>query len=237
MATTSGYVKKTPLTEFSRPMKKGIIAVVLEDADYLVGVAITDGKHDVMLFSDAGKAVRFAEEDVRPMGRQARGVIGMRLADGQHVISMLVAADENQSVLTATEHGFGKRTSIAEYTRHGRGTQGMIAIQTSERNGKLVGAALVHDKDEIMLISSAGVLIRTKVDQIREMGRSTQGVSLISLDAGTRLAGVQRIVEAEEVTNGGGNGNGNGDANGGNGAHRGNGEDADGGEWAAPDGD
>ena len=231
MATWNGYIKKTPLAEFSRPMKKGIIAVGLEDADYLIGVAITDGKHDVMLFSDAGKAVRFAEEDVRPMGRQARGVIGMRLAEGQHVISMIVAADEHRSVLTATENGFGKRTSIAEYTRHGRGTQGMIAIQTSERNGKLVGAALVDDKDEIMLISTGGILIRTKVAQIREMGRSTQGVSLISLAAGTRLAGVQRIVEAEEETNGeGGNG-----AHGGNGSHRGNGQDSDGEPWVAPD--
>jgi DNA gyrase subunit A len=209
-----------------------------------VGVAITDGKHDVMLFSDAGKAVRFAEEDVRPMGRQARGVIGMRLNDGQHVISMLVAADENQSVLTATEHGFGKRTSIAEYTRHGRGTQGMIAIQTSERNGKLVGATLVDDKDEIMLISTGGVLIRTKVAQIREMGRSTQGVSLISLDEGTRLAGVQRIVEAEDVANGNGHDEIGGAAGGGNGTHRGNGQDVDGDsqdidgeEWGAKEDD
>ena len=179
------------------------------------------------------------------MGRQARGVIGMRLGEGQRVISMLVAADENRSVLTATEHGFGKRTSISEYTRHGRGTQGMIAIQTTERNGKLVGAALVQDKDEIMLISTSGVLIRMKVDQIREMGRSTQGVSLISLDAGTRLAGVQRIVEAEEVANGNGDGNGsadhdNGEGSGGNGrdgegAHRGNGQDVDDEAWGAPD--
>jgi len=215
MATATGIVKKTPLTDFSRPMKKGIIAVALEKDDYLVGVAITDGRHDVMLFSDAGKAVRFAEDDVRPMGRQARGVIGMRLGDDQRVISMLAAADENQTVLTATENGFGKRTPIAEYTRHGRGTQGMIAIQTSERNGKLVGAVLVDDKDEIMLISTGGVLIRTAVAQIREMGRSTQGVSLINLDAGTRLAGIERIVETEEVA--GENGNG--------GAHHGNGED------------
>jgi len=135
--------------------------------------------------------------------------------------------------LTATEHGYGKRTSISEYTRHGRGTQGMIAIQTTERNGKLVGAALVQDKDEIMLISSGGVLIRTKVDQIREMGRSTQGVSLISLDAGTHLAGVERIVEAEDVTNG--DDDSEGIHGGGNGAHRGNGEDTEAGEWAAPD--
>ncbi|MCC6608997.1 MAG: DNA gyrase subunit A [Burkholderiales bacterium] len=206
MATASGIVKKTPLTDFSRPMKKGIIAVALENDDYLVGVAITDGRHDVMLFSDAGKAVRFAEDDVRPMGRQARGVIGMRLGEDQRVISMLAAADENQTVLTATGNGFGKRTPIAEYTRHGRGTQGMIAIQTSERNGKLVGAVLVDDKDEIMLISTGGVLIRTAVAQIREMGRSTQGVSLINLDAGTRLAGIERIVETEDVAGENGNG-------------------------------
>src|SRR5262249_3054978 len=148
--------------------------------------------------SDAGKAVRFAEDDVRPMGRQARGVRGMSLGEGQRVISMLVAADEAPTVLTATENGYGKRTAIAEYTRHGRGTQGMIAIQTSERNGKLVAAVLVGGEDEIMLISTGGVLIRTKVSQIREMGRSTQGVVLINLDEGTRLAGVEKIAEPPE---------------------------------------
>ncbi len=198
MATTMGTVKKTPLSAFSNPREKGIIAVELDEGDHLIGAAITDGHHDVMLFSDAGKAVRFEEDDVRPMGRQARGVRGMMLDEGQRVVSMLVAENESQTVLTATGNGFGKRTPIAEYTRHGRGTKGMIAIQTSERNGKLVGAVLVDDRDEIMLISTAGVLIRTSVKDIREMGRSTQGVTLINLDEGTMLAGVERIGEAED---------------------------------------
>ena len=198
MATALGTVKKTPLSQFSNPREKGIIAVELDDGDRLIGAAITDGKHDVMLFSDAGKAVRFEEEDVRPMGRQARGVRGMKIGEGQRVISMLVADSETQTVLTATENGFGKRTPIADYTRHGRGTQGMIAIQTTERNGKLVGAVLVGDEDEIMLISTGGVLIRTRVKQIREQGRSTQGVRLIDLDEGTKLAGVERVAEKEE---------------------------------------
>ncbi len=204
MATAMGTVKKTPLTAFSNPREKGIIAVELDDGDHLVGAAITDGKHDVMLFSDAGKALRFHEEDVRSMGRQARGVRGMLLDEGQRVIAMLVADSEDQTVLTATENGFGKRTPISEYTRHGRGTKGMIAIQTSERNGKLVGAVLVDDKVEIMLISTGGVLIRTKVSDIREMGRSTQGVTLINLDPGTRLAGVEKIVEQVEENGSGG---------------------------------
>ena len=204
MATAMGTVKKTPLTAFSNPREKGIIAVELDEDDHLIGAAITDGMHDVMLFSDAGKAVRFHEEDVRSMGRQARGVRGMLLYEGQHVIAMLVADSENQTVLTATENGFGKRTPISEYTRHGRGTKGMIAIQTSERNGKLVGAVLVDDKVEIMLISTGGVLIRTKVSDIREMGRTTQGVTLINLDAGTRLAGVEKIVDPVEENGSGG---------------------------------
>jgi DNA gyrase subunit A len=199
LATSLGTVKKTPLSQFSNPREKGIIAVELDDGDHLIGAAITEGKHDVMLFSDAGKAVRFEEADVRPMGRQARGVRGMRIGEGQRVISMLVADSETQTVLTATENGFGKRTAIAEYTRHGRGTQGMIAIQTTARNGKVVGAVLVGDEDEIMLISTGGVLIRTSVKQIREMGRSTQGVRLIDLDEGTKLAGVERVAEKEEV--------------------------------------
>jgi DNA gyrase subunit A len=198
LATSLGTVKKTPLSQFSNPREKGIIAVELDDGDHLIGAAITEGKHDVMLFSDAGKAVRFEEADVRPMGRQAHGVRGMRLTEGRRVISMLVADSETQTVLTATENGFGKRTAIAEYTRHGRGTQGMIAIQTTERNGKVVGAVLVGDEDEIMLISTGGVLIRTLVKQIREMGRSTQGVRLIDLDEGTKLAGVERVAEKEE---------------------------------------
>ncbi len=197
MATSQGTVKKTPLKDFSNPRKAGIIAVGLDEGDYLIGAALTDGHHDVMLFSDAGKAVRFDENDVRPMGRTARGVRGMTLDEDQKVIALLVAGDENQSVLTATENGFGKRTSIAEYTRHGRGTKGMIAIQTSERNGKVVAATLVNENDEIMLITTGGVLIRTRVAEIREMGRATQGVTLISIEEGTTLSGLQRILESD----------------------------------------
>jgi DNA gyrase subunit A len=198
MATAMGTVKKTPLSEFSRPRTSGIIAVDLTDGDQLIGAALTDAKHDVMLFSSGGKAVRFDENDVRPMGRAAHGVRGMMLDKGQQVIAMLVAEDEEQSVLTATENGYGKRTPIVEYTRHGRGTKGMIAIQQSERNGTVVGAALVRPDDEVMLISTGGVLIRTKVKSIREMSRSTQGVTLINLDDGEKLAGLERVVERED---------------------------------------
>jgi DNA gyrase subunit A len=197
MATSFGTVKKTPLSEFSRPRTSGIIAVGLDDSDYLIGVALTEGKNDVMLFSDAGKAVRFDENDVRPMGRGARGVRGMKLAKGQKVISLLVAESEELAVLTATENGYGKRTPISEYTRHGRGTQGMIAIKTSERNGKVVAARLVRQDDEIMLITTGGVLIRTRVKEVREMSRSTQGVTLINLDKGEKLAGLERVVETD----------------------------------------
>ncbi len=203
MATALGTVKKTSLDEFSNPRKAGIIAVDLDPGDYLIGAALTDGRHDVMLFSDGGKAVRFDEDDVRPMGRTARGVRGMALEDGQSVIAMLVAEDETQSVLTATENGFGKRTSIAEYTRHGRGTKGMIAIQQSERNGKVVAATLVRPEDEIMLITDRGVLVRTRVAEIRELGRATQGVTLIALDDGTRLSGLQRIAENDAAAEAG----------------------------------
>ena len=198
MATAMGTVKKTPLADFANPRKAGIIAVNLDEGDYLIGVSITDGSCDVMLFSDAGKAVRFAEDDVRPMGRAARGVRGMMLEDGQAVICMLVARDERLNVLTATEHGYGKRTPIADYTRHGRGTKGMIAISTSERNGAVVGAVLVEETDEVMLISTGGVLIRSKVEQVRETGRSAQGVRLINLDDGTKLAGIEKVIETDE---------------------------------------
>jgi DNA gyrase subunit A len=198
MATAFGTVKKTALSAFSRPMSKGIIAVNLEDGDYLVGAALTDGKHDVMLFSDGGKAVRFSESEVRPMGRNATGVRGMKLPKGQRVISLLTVSDSSLAVLTATERGYGKRTPLAEYTRHGRGTQGMIAIQCSERNGKLVAAQLVSPEDEIMLITTGGVLIRTRVAEVREQGRSTQGVRLIHLEEGERLAGLEKIVEQDE---------------------------------------
>ncbi len=199
MATASGTVKKTPLSEFSRPRRNGIIAIGLNEDDYLVGVALTDGKYDVMLFSDHGKAMRFSENDVRPMGRAARGVRGMKLGAGQKVISLLVAEDEEQAVLTATENGFGKRTPINEYTRHNRGTQGMIAIKTSKRNGKVVTAKLVRPDDEIMLITSGGVLIRTRVNEVREMSRATQGVTLINLDEGEKLAGLEKVMESDET--------------------------------------
>lgn len=195
MATAMGTVKKTSLKDFSNPRKAGIIAVDLDEGDHLIGAALTDGHHDVMLFSDGGKAVRFDEDDVRPMGRTARGVRGMMLEPDQRLIAMLVADDETQSVLTATENGFGKRTSILEYTRHGRGTKGMIAIQQSERNGRVVAATLVRPEDEIMLITDKGVLVRTRVAEIRELGRATQGVTLIALDDGAKLSGLQRIVE------------------------------------------
>jgi len=197
MATSRGTVKKTPLSDFSNPRKAGIIAVGLDEGDFLIGAELTDGQHDVMLFSDAGKAVRFDENDVRPMGRTARGVRGMSLEDGQAVIALLVAEDETQSVLTATENGYGKRTSIVEYTRHGRGTKGMIAIQTSARNGKVVSAVLVQPEDEIMLITTGGVLVRTRVSEIREMGRATQGVTLINVDEDSQLSGVRRVVESD----------------------------------------
>ena len=226
MATAQGTVKKTPLSEFSRPRPSGIIAVGLDPGDYLVGAALTDGRYDVMLFSSEGKAVRFAEDDVRPMGRQATGVRGMRLPEdaSQRVVCMLAADDESKAVLTATEKGFGKRTPISEYTRHGRGGLGMIAIQTSERNGALVGAVLADQSDEVMLISTGGVLIRTGVAQIREQGRSTQGVTLIALGEGEKLAGLERIVERDEEDLGGGNGNGSGNGNG-NGSGNGGGRD------------
>jgi len=197
-ATSEGTVKKTPLSDFANPRKAGIIAISLDEGDFLIGVAITDGKHDVMLFSDEGRAVRFDEDDVRGMGRTARGVRGMNLAKGGKVIALLVAENEEQSVLTATENGYGKRTPISEYTRHGRGTQGMIAIQTSERNGKVVAATLVQPEDEIMLIGTNGVLIRTRVNEIREMSRATQGVTLMNLGEGEKLAGLSRIAETEE---------------------------------------
>jgi DNA gyrase subunit A len=202
MATADGTVKKTALSAFSRPMARGIIAVDLSDGDYLIGVASTDGTQDIMLFSDAGKAVRFSESEVRAMGRTAAGVRGMRLAPGQQVISMIAAADETLCVLTATQNGYGKRTQISEYTRHGRGTQGMIAIQCSERNGKLVTAQLVSNPDEIVLITTGGVLIRTRVSEIREAGRSTQGVRLINLDENETLAGLVRLQDPPEVANG-----------------------------------
>jgi DNA gyrase subunit A len=196
MATAQGTVKKTPLADFSRPRANGIIAVDLREDDYLVNVAVTDGTCDVMLFSNTGKAIRFKESDVRPMGRTACGVRGTRLAAGQRVIALIIV-DEG-SVLTATENGYGKRTLVTDYPVHGRGGQGVISIQSSERNGEVVGAVLVQDEDEIMLISNAGTLVRTRVHEISVLGRNTQGVRLISLHNGEKLVGVERIVEVQD---------------------------------------
>jgi DNA gyrase subunit A len=196
MATAQGTVKKTPLADFSRPRANGIIAVDLRDDDYLVNVEITDGDRDIMLFSDAGKAIRFKEGDVRAMGRTACGVRGIRLAPGQKVIALIIV-DEG-SVLTATENGYGKRTLVSDYPSHGRGGQGVISIQGSERNGDVVGAVLVADEDEIMLISNGGTLVRTRINEISTMGRNTQGVRLISLGGEEKLVGVERIVEVQD---------------------------------------
>jgi DNA gyrase subunit A len=196
MATVMGTVKKTPLSDYSNPRKAGIIAVALDEGDYLIGVELTSGTSDIVLVSNAGKAVWFDEEDVRPMGRGARGVRGMRLMEGQSVISLLVAESDQQTVLVATENGFGKRTVLADFRHSGRGTQGVRAIADSERNGIVVGAKLVNDEDEIMLITTGGVLIRTRVAEIRGMGRATQGVTLISLDEGEKLAGLEKVAES-----------------------------------------
>ena len=195
MATASGTVKKTSLADFSRPRANGIIALELREDDHLVGVAITDGDRDVMLFSSAGKAVRFNEQDVRAMGRTARGVRGIKLGAGQTVIALIIAADG--AVLTATEKGFGKRTPVSDYPVHSRGGQGVISIQTTERNGPVIGATLVSDEDEAMLITNGGTLIRTATKDISVIGRNTQGVRLISLGEGERLAGIERIEEPE----------------------------------------
>ena len=198
MCTSQGTVKKTPLSDFSNPRKAGIIAVALDDGDFLIGAEITSGTQDVVLVSDAGKAVWFDEEDVRPMGRTARGVRGMKLGNGQQVISLLIAQNHQETVLVATENGFGKRTVLADFRHSGRGTQGVIAIAASERNGRVVAARLVQDDDEIMLITTGGVLIRTRVCEIRELGRATQGVTLIALDSGEKLAGLEKVIETED---------------------------------------
>jgi DNA gyrase subunit A len=196
MCTAQGTVKKTPLSDFSNPRKAGIIAVALDEDDYLIGAEITHGTQDIVLVSDAGKAVWFDEEDVRPMGRTARGVRGMRLGEGQQVLSLLVAENHQETVLVATENGYGKRTVLADFRHSGRGNQGVIAIAASERNGKAVAARLVKDEDEIMLITTGGVLIRTRVSEIRELGRATQGVTLIALDEGEKLAGLEKVAES-----------------------------------------
>ncbi|TIC86873.1 DNA gyrase subunit A [Crenobacter intestini] len=226
MATANGTVKKTPLVDFSRPRAAGIIAINLEEGNYLVAVALTRGKaaavlgdedevldegvadeeleggdiagegDEVMLFSDAGKSVRFSQSKVRPMGRTSKGVRGMKLSEGQQLISLLVTNEATQQVLTATENGYGKRTPVGDYRLSGRGTQGVIAIDTSERNGKLVAAKLVEESDDVMLITTGGVLIRTQVSEVRETGRTAQGVKLINLDEGEKLIGLEKVADA-----------------------------------------
>ena len=190
-ATANGTVKKTPLKDFSRPRASGIIAIELRGEDQLVGVEITDGTEDVLLFSSAGKAIRFNEDVVRAMGRTAAGVRGIKLQPGQQVISLIIASDG--CVLSATENGYGKRTAIEDYPRHGRGGQGVISVQTTGRNGDVIGAVLVNENDEIMLITNSGTLVRTRADEISIMGRNTQGVRLISLGEGEKLSGIERI--------------------------------------------
>jgi DNA gyrase subunit A len=198
MATAKGTVKKTALTEFANPRKSGIIAIKLDEGDYLVGAEITNGKNDIVLVSNGGKAVWFTEDDVRPMGRATRGVRGMKLGAKQQVLSLLIAENDQQSVLVATENGYGKRTVLSEFRHSGRGTQGVKAIAISERNGTAIAAKLVSEDDEIMLITTGGVLIRTRVKEIRDMGRAAQGVTLINLGEGEKLSGLEKIVETDE---------------------------------------
>ena len=204
MATSHGTVKKTPLSAYSRPRPSGIIAVDLRDGDRLVGVGLTDGTHDIILCSNGGKAIRFNESEVRPMGRDATGVRGIKLAEGQEVISLVVVGEG--LILTASENGYGKLTPLEDFPLHGRGGQGVIALQTTERNGSTVAALQVNTDQEIMLISSSGTLVRTPVAQVSIVGRNTQGVRLIRLDDGERLAGVEGIGllagEADETAEG-----------------------------------
>jgi DNA gyrase subunit A len=195
-ATRQGTVKKTPLDAFSRPRTSGIIAIDLREDDWLVDVALTDGDCDIMLCASSGKAIRFHENDVRPMGRGAAGVRGIRLAAGEALIALMLVGEG--AVLTATEHGYGKRSRFDDFPLRGRGGQGVIAIQTTERNGPLVGARRVSDDDEVMLISSVGTLVRTPVADIPMLGRNTQGVRLIRLASEDRLVGIERIEAIED---------------------------------------
>ena len=194
MATAFGTVKKTPLSQFSRPRSSGLIALRLDEGDTLIAAAITDGAREVMLFSSGGKVLRFAESLVRPMGRTARGVRGMRLPEGQRLISMLIP-ESGAQILTASERGYGKRTELGKFPRRGRGGQGVIAMVINERNGPLVGAVQVQEGEEIMLISDQGTLVRTRVDEVRGAGRNTQGVILIKLAEDEKLVGLERVQE------------------------------------------
>jgi DNA gyrase subunit A len=197
MATSQGTVKKTPLSAFSRPRASGIIAVNLDTNDRLVGVALTDGKREVILSSSGGKSIRFNEEEVRPMGREATGVRGIKLAEGQELISLIVVGDG--LILTASANGYGKLTPLEDFPQHGRGGQGVIALQTSERNGEMVAALQVNSEHELMMISSTGTLVRTPVSEISVVGRNTQGVRLIRLGEGERLTGIERIESLGDV--------------------------------------
>jgi DNA gyrase subunit A len=200
MATSSGTVKKTSLEAFSRPRTNGIIAVDLRDEDRLVDVAITDGDSDILLFASSGKAARFPESRVRAMGRTAAGVRGIKLGEGHELIALLIIGAEGDAgnVLTATEHGYGKRTPLSDFPVHGRGGQGVIGIQTSDRNGRMVGAVEVGDEDEVMLISSSGTLVRTPVDGISVQSRNTQGVRLIRISEDDRLVGLDRVIAMQD---------------------------------------
>jgi DNA gyrase subunit A len=199
MVTAQGTVKKTSLEAFSRPRQAGIIAIELDAGDRLVGVDITDGSKQIVLCSSEGKAIRFDENDVRPMGRNAAGVRGIRLPEGESVISLIILGEQGM-ILTASQNGYGKRTPVEDFPMHGRGGQGVIALQISERNGRMVGALQISDEDEVMLISSSGTLVRTPVNDISIQGRNTQGVRLIRLDEGDRLVGLERIIaEAAEA--------------------------------------
>lgn len=198
MATANGTVKKTPLEQFSRPRSSGLIALALDEGDTLISAAVTDGSREVMLFSDGGKVTRFKETDVRAMGRTARGVRGMRIAEDQKLISMLIP-EEGSQILTASERGYGKRTAISEFPEYRRGGQGVIAMVCNERNGKLVGAIQVLDGEEIMLISDQGTLVRTRVDEVSSLSRNTQGVTLIRLANDETLVGLERVQEPTSV--------------------------------------
>lgn len=191
MATAQGTVKKTPLSAFSRPRANGIIAVSLDESDCLVGVALTDGECEILLATTDGKAIRFTESEVRPMGREAAGVRGIRLGGDDRVTSLIVLGEG--PILTTSERGYGKLTDIAEFPRHGRGGQGVIALQTSDRNGALVGALQLKPDDEIMLISSSGTLVRVPVSDLPVMGRNTQGVRIMRLEESESLVGLERI--------------------------------------------
>jgi DNA gyrase subunit A len=200
MATSQGTVKKTPLSAFSRPRANGIIAVSLDESDCLVDVALTDGAREILLTTTDGKGIRFTEDQVRPMGREAAGVRGIRLAAGQRVTSLIVLAEGH--ILTVSERGYGKRTEVGDFPLHGRAGQGVIALQTSDRNGALVGARQVRPDDEVMLINSSGTLVRVPVSDIPVLGRNTQGVRIMRLEDGEELVGLERIA-GEDSQDGG----------------------------------